>query len=47
MLRLEACRDLLKISYRSPAPEQAVELANAMFWVLTMVRQQRQAEKDL
>jgi len=47
MLRLEACWDLLKISDRSLAPEQAVELANDTFWVLTMARQQRQAEKDL
>ena len=47
MLRLEAQRDLLHITDRTPAPEQAAELANPAIWVRTMVGQQRQAENDL
>jgi len=47
MLRLEAPRDLLQITDGTPAPEQAIELANPAAWVRAMARQQRQAETDL
>ena len=47
ILRHEAPRDLLQITEGSPAPEQAVKLANPVVWVRTMARQQCQAEKDL
>jgi len=47
MLRLEAPQDLLQITDGTPAPEQAIELANPAVWVRTIVRQQRQAENDL
>jgi len=47
MLRLEAPRDLLQISDGTPAPEQAIELANPAAWVRAMARQQRQDETDL
>ena len=47
MLRLEAPRNLLQITDRTPVPEQAVEMANPAVWVRTMVRQQQQAKSDL
>ena len=47
MLRLEAPRDLLQITDGTPAPDQAIEVANPAIWLRTMVRQQRQAENDL
>jgi len=47
MLRLETPRDLLQITDGTTAPEQALELANPAVWVRTMVRQQKQAERDL
>jgi len=36
MLWLEAPRDLLQITDGTPAPEQAIELANPVIWVRTM-----------
>jgi len=47
MLRLEARRDLLQITDGAAGPEPAVEIANPAVWVRTLVRQQRQAERDL
>ena len=47
MLRLEAPQDLLQITDGTPAPEQAIDVANPAVWVWTMARQQRQAENDL
>jgi len=47
ILQLEAPRDLLQITDRTPRPEQAVEIANPAVWVRTLVHQQRQAESDL
>jgi len=47
MLRLEAPRDLLQITDGTPAPDQAIEVANPAIWLRSMVRQQRQAENDL
>ena len=47
MLRLEAPRDLLQITDIASGPEPAVEIANPAVWVRTLVRQQRQAERDL
>jgi len=47
MLRLEAPRDLLQITSGTPNPELAVEIANPVVWVRTLVHQQRQAENDL
>jgi len=47
MLRLEAPRDLLQITDGASGPEPAVEIANPAVWVRTLVRQQRQAERDL
>jgi len=41
MLLLEAPRDLLQITDGTPAPEQAVKMANLAVWVRTMVRQQQ------
>ena len=41
MLRLEAPWDLLQITDGTPAPEQAVKMANLAVWVRTMVRQQQ------
>jgi len=47
MLCLEAPRDLLQITDRTPALEQVIEVANPAVWVRTMARQQQQAENDL
>jgi len=47
MLCLEAPRDLLQITDGTPAPEQAIEVANPAVWIRTMVRQQKQAKNDL
>jgi len=47
MLRLEAPRDLLQITNGTPAPDQAIEVANPAIWLRSMVRLQRQAENDL
>jgi len=47
MLRLEAPRDLLQITDGTPAPDQALEVANPAIWFRSMVRQQRQGENDL
>ena len=47
MLRLEAPRDLPQITDGTPAPDQAIEVANPAIWLRSMVRQQRQAENDL
>jgi len=47
MLCLEVPRDLLQITDRTPAPEQAVEMANPAAWVRTIVQQQRLGENDL
>jgi len=47
MLQLEAPRDLLQNTDGTPAPKQAIELANPAVWVWTMAQQQRQAENNL
>jgi len=47
MVRLEAPRDLLQITDGTPAPKQAIELANPAAWVRATARQQTQAETDL
>jgi len=47
MLHLEAPRNLLHITDRTPTPEQALEMGNPAVWVRIMVQQQRQAENDL
>jgi len=47
MLRLEAPRYLLQITDGTPAPDQALEVANLAIWLRSMMRQQRQAENDL
>jgi len=47
MLRLEAPQDLVQITEETPAPEQALEVANPAVWVRTMARQQQQVKNDL
>jgi len=41
MLRLEAPQDLPQITDGTPAPDQAIEVANPAIWLRSMVRQQR------
>jgi len=47
MFHLEAPRDLLQITDRTPTLEQAMKMANLAVWVRTMVRQQQQTENGL
>jgi len=47
MLRLEAPRDLVQITEETPAPEQALRVANPAVWVRTIARQQQQVKNDL
>jgi len=47
MLRLEAPRDLFKITDGTPRLKQAVEITNPAVWVRTLVYQQQQAESNL
>ena len=47
MLRLEAPRDALQITDGTAPEEEALEISNPATWLHALVKQQRQAEKDL
>jgi len=47
MLQLEAPRDMLQITDGTHPTEGAVEITNPATWIRTMVRHQKQAERDL
>jgi len=47
MLRLEAPRDVLQITDGTAPVEEALEIPNPATWLCALVKQQKQAEKDL
>ena len=47
MLRLEAPRDMLQITDGTEPTEEALEVTNPATWLRALVKQQKQAERDL
>jgi len=47
MLRLEAPHDILQITDGTAPAEEALEISNPATWLRALVKQQKQAEKDL